>query len=88
MGNNLTMTVEGAAGANCVDIIRDMCRLSTRMGIDVQSDLNGVTTTATPYCDIERLCAEWQEEMNSKNKYKFVSGRPMELRAVGKDGSQ
>lgn len=83
--SDLTIAVDGAPGANCTDIIRQMCCLSSRLGIDVMAKLNGVTTTATPFCDIDQLCIDWQERMNSKDKYKFACGHPMELRAVGKE---
>lgn len=86
VSSNLTMKVEGAPGAGCTEIIREMCRLSSRVGIDVSADLNGVTTTARPFCDVDRLCKDWQEEMASDRKYKYVSGKPATLHAVGKSG--
>lgn len=75
--SSISIEVKGDAGASCLEIIEDMCRLANLLNIRVDCDLNGVTTMAQPLCDPKALKDAWHEEFVSNGKYRVCCGHPV-----------
>lgn len=71
---DLTMKVEGMAGCDCAVLIEQMCKLATALGVNVEANLNGVTTFARPGADPKALADEWGRALKRRDsRIKFAS---------------
>lgn len=83
--SDLSITVSAPAGADCKDLISQMARLANRLRVDVDMKLNDVLVVARPYCDVERLQNDWEQQLASPSRYKMAIGKPCVLGTVSEE---